>query len=103
MPECLLKVTNISKSFAGVQALKNVSLTINPGEIRCLAGENGCGKSTLIKVISGVHAPDEGEIEINGKKFQNLSPIDSIREGIQVIYQDFSIFSNFSFHSGTIK
>lgn len=94
MPECLLKVTNISKSFAGVQALKGVSLTINPGEIRCLAGENGCGKSTLIKVISGVYTPDEGEIEINGKKFQNLSPIDSIHEGIQVIYQDFSLFSN---------
>lgn len=96
MPEHFLKVTNISKSFAGVQALQNVSLTINPGEIRCLAGENGCGKSTLIKVISGVHTPEEGEIEINGKVYKNLSPIDSIREGIQIIYQDFSIFSNLS-------
>lgn len=94
MSEHLIKVSNISKSFAGVHALKGVNLTINPGEIRCLAGENGCGKSTLIKVISGVHTPDEGEIEINGKKFKNLSPIDSIREGIQIIYQDFSIFAN---------
>lgn len=94
MSEQLLKVTNISKSFAGVKALKNVNLTINRGEIRCLAGENGCGKSTLIKVISGVYEPDEGEIEINGKKFKHLNPIDSIREGIQIIYQDFSIFPN---------
>jgi len=94
MPEQLLKVTNVSKSFAGVQALKGVNLTINRGEIRCLAGENGCGKSTLIKVISGVHVPDEGEIEINGRKYKHISPIDSIREGIQIIYQDFSIFPN---------
>ena len=94
MSEYLLKVTNISKSFSGVQALKNVSLTINPGEIRCLAGENGCGKSTLIKIISGFYTSDGGEIEINGKKFENLNPIDSIHEGIQVIYQDFSIFPN---------
>lgn len=94
MSEYLLKVTNISKSFSGVQALKNVSLIINPGEIRCLAGENGSGKSTLIKIISGVYTQDAGEIEINGKRFEKLSPIDSIREGIQIIYQDFSIFPN---------
>ena len=54
MPEHILKVDNIRKSFGGVEALKGVGLEIGPGEIHCLAGENGCGKSTLIKIISGV-------------------------------------------------
>lgn len=94
MGEEFLVVKNVSKSFAGVQALKKVNLTIGRAEIRCLVGENGSGKSTLIKIISGAEAPDEGEIIINGKKFFRLHPIDSIREGIQVIYQDFSLFPN---------
>jgi len=94
MAEEFLKVSNISKSFAGVKALEDVSLTINKGEIHCLVGENGSGKSTLIKIIAGVYEPDEGEIIINGRVFKSLHPIDSIREGIQIIYQDFSLFPN---------
>lgn len=92
----LLRVEGITKSFGGVQALKGVSLEIGQGEIHCLAGENGSGKSTLIKVISGVHTPDAGKIEINGKHFSHLSPIEAIKLGIQVIYQDFSVFPNLS-------
>jgi simple sugar transport system ATP-binding protein len=94
MAEEFLKVNNISKSFAGVKALEDVSFTINSGEIHCLVGENGSGKSTLIKIIAGVYAPDSGEIVINGKPFKSLHPIESIREGIQIIYQDFSLFPN---------
>ena len=94
MPNEFIVVKNVSKFFAGVQALENVSLTINRGEIRCLVGENGSGKSTLIKVISGVYRPDEGEIVINGKTYRRLYPIEAIREGIQIIYQDFSLFPN---------
>ena len=89
-----LAAQQVSKHFAGVQALKNVSLTINRGEIRCLAGENGSGKTTLIKVIAGVYRPDEGELRINGRRYKSLHPIESIREGIQIIYQDFSLFPN---------
>ena len=92
----LLEVKNISKSYVGVQALDKVSLSIKPGEIRCLVGENGSGKSTLIKIIAGVVKADEGEITINGKKFESLHAIDAIREGIQVIYQDLSLFPNLS-------
>lgn len=92
--ETFLKVKNISKSFSGVRALEGVNLTISCGEIRCLVGENGSGKSTLIKIISGVYKPDSGEIIINGRCFNYLHPIDSIQEGIQVIYQDFLIFPN---------
>jgi len=94
MAEEFLKVNHISKSFAGVKALEDVSLTINAGEIHCLVGENGSGKSTLIKLIAGVYEPDEGEIIIKGKPYKRLHPIDSIREGIQIIYQDFSLFPN---------
>lgn len=60
--EPILSASNISKSFIGVRALNNIDITINAGEIHCLAGENGCGKSTLVKCISGVYTPDEGTI-----------------------------------------
>ena len=89
-----LRLTGISKSFAGVQALRNVDLTIERGRIHCLVGENGSGKSTLIKIIAGVYERDRGSVDINGKEFERLHPIDAIREGIQVIYQDFSLFPN---------
>ena len=75
-------------------ALDDVSLNIRKGEIHCLAGENGSGKSTLIKVMSGVYQPNGGEIWIDGKPVGKLSPIESIDHGIQVIYQDFSLFGN---------
>ncbi|MCL4298235.1 MAG: sugar ABC transporter ATP-binding protein [Anaerolineae bacterium] len=89
-----LRLTGISKSFAGVHALRNVDLTIEQGRIHCLVGENGSGKSTLIKIIAGVYERDSGSVVINGKEFEHLHPIDVIREGIQVIYQDFSLFPN---------
>ena len=94
MAEGLLRAVDIYKSFVGVQALKKVSFEINPGEIHCLAGENGSGKSTLIKVISGVYSPDSGYMEFGGKRYEKITPIDAIQSGIQVIYQDFSIFPN---------
>ncbi|MFB5198191.1 sugar ABC transporter ATP-binding protein [Neobacillus sp. KR4-4] len=94
MSEPFIQLTNINKSFSGVKALQGVNLTIHKGEVRCLAGENGCGKSTLIKTISGVYKADQGEIKINGKQYKNFTPMDAIKEGIQVIYQDFSIFPN---------
>ena len=78
MPQALLKATDISKSFAGVHALDKVSLEIQPGEIHCLAGENGCGKSTLIKIISGVYQMDSGCIEFNGKKLTKITPSEAI-------------------------
>ncbi|MDD3172729.1 MAG: sugar ABC transporter ATP-binding protein [Herbinix sp.] len=94
MSENILCVKGIKKSFGGVHALKGVDLTIKKGETHCLAGENGCGKSTIIKIISGFYKADEGTIEIDGKKIQKLTPMDAINAGIQVIYQDFSIFPN---------
>lgn len=90
-----IELSGISKAFAGVQALHNINLEVNEGEIIGLAGQNGGGKSTLIKILSGFYKPDEGIIKINGKEYPHgLSPKKSISEGIQVIYQDFSLFYN---------
>lgn len=90
----IVTAKNICKSFVGVQALSDVNLSINKGEVRCLAGENGSGKSTLIKIIAGVYTKDSGDVIINGNTYKKLNPIDAIKEGIQIIYQDFSLFPN---------
>lgn len=93
--EPFISLGHISKTFYGVKALDNIALTLFPGEVHCLAGQNGCGKSTLIKIISGVYKPDPGfQIVIDGQPRSHLSPIDSVKAGIQVIYQDLSLFPN---------
>lgn len=94
MSEYLIELKNISKRFGGVRALDDVSIAIRPGEIHCLAGENGSGKSTIIKVMSGIYTPEEGEILIDGNSVGRLDPIQAVHRGVQVIYQDFSLFGN---------
>lgn len=89
-------VDKIVKSFGGARALSEVSMTVRSGEVHCLAGENGSGKSTLIKIMSGVHAPDSGIIRLADKEFSELSPREAVQEGIQVIFQDFSLLPNLS-------
>ncbi|TFD10635.1 sugar ABC transporter ATP-binding protein [Cryobacterium sp. TMT1-21] len=93
-PEPFVSARGISKSFGGVPALMNVSIDLIPGEVHCLAGENGCGKSTLIKIISGAERPDSGEIVIDGVSHGQINAHAAIQGGIQVIYQDFSLFPN---------
>ena len=87
-------VENVVKSFGGAKALSGVSLSVKGGEVHCIAGENGSGKSTLIKIMSGVHAPDSGLIRLGDKTFTQLSPREAVREGVQVIFQDFSLLPN---------
>ena len=95
-PPVFLELRNIRKTFGGVKALDDVSFSIREGETYCLMGENGSGKSTLIKVISGVYQADSGEIVLNGRTMSRITPTESIQAGIQIIYQDFSIFPNLS-------
>lgn len=92
--DAFLSLRDVDKRYAGVHALDHVSLDVRRGEVCCLAGENGSGKSTLIKVIAGVVRPDGGTVTIDGAQRATLHPIDVIRAGVQVIYQDFSLFPN---------
>lgn len=94
MPECLLELKGIYKSFGGVKALQDIYMKVYAGEVLCLAGENGCGKSTLIKIISGFYRPDAGELVMGGEEHTHMELRGAIKAGIQVVYQDFSIFPN---------
>ncbi len=91
----LVRLDSISKSYAGIQALSDVSFAIEAGEVVCMAGENGSGKSTLIKILAGVEPPTAGKIVIDGKPTE-LDPRTSVARGIQVIFQDFALFPNLS-------
>ena len=88
----VLELTDISKSFPGVQALKAVRFDMRAGEVHALLGENGAGKSTLIKIISGVHRPDQGSIRIDGHEVAFASPLEAQRAGIATIYQELLLF-----------
>jgi simple sugar transport system ATP-binding protein len=92
--EPLLDLEHISKRFGGLHALKDVSLTLHPGEVLALAGDNGAGKSTLIKTISGVHQPDTGTIKYCGKLIHLETPHQARDAGIETIYQDLAIADN---------
>jgi simple sugar transport system ATP-binding protein len=92
--EALLQAIGISKHYEGVTALTDVSFDLRPGEVLALAGENGSGKSTLIRIIAGVERPDHGRLFINGADWSQSSPSERIEAGIQIIYQDFALFSN---------
>ena len=91
-----LEVRDLQKRFGGVRALKGVSFKIERGRTYHLMGENGCGKSTLIKIISGAQPADGGELVINGKTVDNLDPIGALAAGIETVYQDLSLLPNLS-------
>lgn len=92
----MLEVRNISKSFQGVKALKNVSAVLNDGEIHGIVGENGAGKSTLMKIVSGVYKYDSGEILIDGQPVSFSSPQDAYNAGIRIVHQELSLIWSLS-------
>ncbi|WP_404402002.1 ATP-binding cassette domain-containing protein [Pelagibacterium halotolerans] len=92
----VLELRNISKNFGAIQALSDVSLSVEPGEVVGLMGDNGAGKSTLVKVIAGNFAPSKGQVFISGKKAEFHKPIDAQRAGIEIVYQDLAICNNLS-------
>lgn len=90
----ILDLRGIGKSFPGVRALHDVSLSVGPGEVLALVGENGAGKSTLMRIIAGIHAPDAGEIRLHGRTVQLASPRDATALGVALIHQEISVLDN---------
>ena len=88
----IIGLQNVSKSFGGVQALKDVQLEIFPGEVHALLGENGAGKSTLIKIMTGVQQPDKGQILLEGRPVHLANTREAQTQGIAAIYQEPSLF-----------
>lgn len=87
----LLQIKGLTKSYPGVRALSDVSLTLACGEVLALLGENGAGKSTLIKTLGGVHQSDSGSFIVDGDRVMIANPRDARRLGISVIYQEFTL------------
>ncbi|MCI9252432.1 MAG: sugar ABC transporter ATP-binding protein [Lachnospiraceae bacterium] len=96
MEQYVLELKKITKRYPGVTALDQVSLGLKKGEVHALMGENGAGKSTMIKVISGAITPDEGEIVVEGESYTHMTPALSKKLGIEVIYQEFNLIPNLS-------
>ncbi len=93
----VIELRKVNKIYPGVHALRDVDFTLYPGEVHCLVGSNGSGKSTMIKIISGVEQPELGsELYIRGEKIHHHSSRLALKKGIQVIYQDMALFPNLS-------
>lgn len=91
MDDVILKVKDICKYYPGVKALDGVTFEVKRGEVHAICGENGAGKSTFIKILTGANEPTSGTIEFNGKEYSKLTPKQSMEMGISVIYQEFSL------------
>ena len=90
----LLEIRNVAKSFGAIRAVNGISLTVGPGEVIGLMGDNGAGKSTMVKLIAGNFPPTEGEIAVEGKVCHFHKPIEARAKGIEVVYQDLALADN---------
>ena len=84
----MLEIKNVSKSFPGVKALKNISVRFDNGEIHALLGENGAGKSTLMKIICGIYKADEGTVEMDGETLKLNGYGDAVKHHISMVHQE---------------
>jgi ribose transport system ATP-binding protein len=87
----MLAAQNITKRFAGVTALENVTMELYAGKVNAILGENGAGKSTLMKILSGVYSDYEGEVLLNGKKVNFNNPREAQHAGIAIIHQELNL------------
>jgi len=90
----ILELTRISKNFGAIQALIEVSLSLNAGEVVGLMGDNGAGKSTLVKIVAGNYPPSNGTITMLGRPVAFHKPADARNEGIEIVYQDLALCDN---------
>lgn len=96
MSDYILEMRNISKAFAGVPALKDVSFQCQQGRVHALVGENGAGKSTLMKILAGAYRADNGNVIFKGETQENMSTRDIMDSGISIIYQELALISQMS-------
>jgi simple sugar transport system ATP-binding protein len=89
--EYVLELDHVSKLFATVVALNDVTVRLRRGEVHCLLGDNGAGKSTLIKILAGVHPPSRGTYRVDGEPVVFASPRDALDRGIATVYQDLAL------------
>ena len=89
--DIILSIKGVNKSFPGVKALSDASLEVRKGTVHGIVGENGAGKSTLMKILSGIHTKDSGTIVFDGDTVEHTTPIQSIRRGLSIIYQEFNL------------
>ena len=87
----LLELRNVSKFYGNIIALKGVTTNVSPGEVTCVLGDNGAGKSTFIKILAGVHQHDEGQFLIEGEEVKFNSPREALGKGIATVYQDLAM------------
>src|SRR6059058_219278 len=105
----LLEAERLSKYYGNIMALKDISAHVDAGEVTCLLGDNGAGKSSFIKILSGVHQPDEGRLLVDGEEMHFTSPRDARAKGIATVYQDLamvplmSIWRNFFLGAEPLK
>jgi rhamnose transport system ATP-binding protein len=92
----LIALVDASKSYGAVQAARDVSISLSSGEVRALAGENGAGKSTIVRMLAGVQRPDVGHVEVDGEPIDFGGPADARDKGIAVIYQEPTLFPDLS-------
>lgn len=87
----IIEMVDIGKDYGRIRALEGVSLTVRSGEVTCVLGDNGAGKSSLIKIMSGLHQADSGVMKVNGVETRFDSPRDALRAGIATVYQDLAV------------
>jgi simple sugar transport system ATP-binding protein len=90
----LLEVRNVAKSFGAIRAISDVSFSVEPGEVVGLMGDNGAGKSTMVKLVAGNFPPNEGEIRVEGQVCHFHRPVEARAKGIEVVYQDLALADN---------
>jgi ABC-type sugar transport system ATPase subunit len=92
----VLGLENAVKAFGGTVAIRNVSLQLRAGEVLALLGENGAGKSTCVKLLTGLYRPDSGQVILDGAPVELRSPLDAFRRGIAVVHQHPGLFADLS-------
>ncbi len=90
----ILELENVSKHFGAIQAVNDVSLTLDPGEVVGLMGDNGAGKSTLVKIIAGDFRPSHGAMRMEGRELVLHKPIEAQQHGIEIVHQDLALCDN---------